>query len=344
MQRTYDSLADWLARVYYATFPKKAEKKLADTNIFDIAYKPDELVAIVKLAGEKAVLKKLSEEANQGSTRDCHQQSHQIGVASYKLYGADAFKRGDTSCLSGFYHCIMGILISEWGGKDFVKNTKEFCGIFDNIYDRFECLHGIGHGIMAYEDYNMPAALHECEGLTDEWWKGSCYGGIFHENVAVAAGLGVVPGHDTKWVNKKDLYFPCNTLKGHESREFQCYQVQTGLMLTFTNYDFKKVSGLCANAPKRNRQACFISFGRDIGGVALREPKRIVELCGNAPEQSGYYADCIDGALRSTIIRDFRVTESNLIREGMELCASIEDKSARESCETTVTQREKEAY
>lgn len=344
LRRIYDTFTGWVIKMYYSIFPGKVEKKLASVRIFDIAYDHQKLTQLVILVGEKRVLSKLSEEAGQGFIRDCHQQAHQVGIVSYRLYGGGSFKYGDASCLSGFYHGVMGELISEWGGENFAENTTKLCGAFDNTYDKFECIHGVGHGIMAYEDYSLFTALDTCEGLLDDWWKGSCYGGIFHENVAVAAGLGVVPGHETKWVNTDDPYFPCNMLERHAGREFQCYQVQTGLMLKFTNYDFPVVSKLCSEAPERNRVACFKSLGRDIGGVALRDPKRIIELCDYAPRSDGYYKECIESALTAIIIRDFRGTESDLIKQGRELCAIVSEKEAQESCERIVAQRERESY
>lgn len=326
--------------------PREIDEAMDSVKIFDIVYDHKKLALMIELAGEKRVLAKLSKEAGQGVLQDCHQQTHQVGVVSYRLYGNESLKRGDTTCLSGFYHGVMGELISKWKGENLAQNISELCGSFENKYDKFECLHGAGHGVLAYEDYDLPIALEACDGISDEWQKGSCHSGIFHENVAVAAGLGVVPGHETKWVNENNPYFPCNSsvLKKDPVKEFQCYQVQTGLMLKFANHDFSKVSKLCAKAPERNRASCFRSFGRDVGGSSLRDSNRIIELCDYVPRKNGYYVNCIEGALTSSIIRDFRGTESGLIQEGRKLCSLITEKEAKASCEGIVVQKERESY
>ena len=51
---------------------------------------------------------------------------------------------------------------------------------------RFQCLHGLGHGLTANAEHDIFRALRLCDALEGDWDRGSCYSGVFMENIIFA--------------------------------------------------------------------------------------------------------------------------------------------------------------
>ena len=254
-------------------------------------------------------MEKLISESGGGSVYDCHQESHQIGRIGYKIEKEKSFQSCSADCHSGCYHGAMESLLVEKGTANLASDVMEVCQKFETSFGNFECLHGVGHGILAYFDYDMPQTIIECKKLPDGFSQSSCYGGMFMENILTGQGLGAGDIdkngdiHTTEWVNKNDPYFPCNKIDKDQILQYQCYQMQTSWMLTLSKYNFNTVAKQCLNAPNNMQQACFKSFGRDEAGYTLRNPKKIIEICNIVSDQGNYYMQCIEGALN--VIVDF---------------------------------------
>lgn len=260
----------------------------------------------LKQLGVKTLMAKLVEESNGGTTYDCHQEAHNIGRIGYKIYKEKAFGECDANCHSGCYHGAMEKFLNEKGTANLSANIDGVCGLFKTTFGNFECLHGVGHGLLAYLDYDMPGTVDECKKLKDTFSVDSCYGGMFMENVLTAQGLGASekPGHETKWANKTDPLFPCNALPESDyNLQYQCYQMQTSWMLTMFNYNFSKVKDECLKAPENMIAVCFKSFGRDAAGNSLRNPESIKKTCAMVPKIKDYYEQCIVGGVN--VIVDF---------------------------------------
>lgn len=279
---------------------EKAERELDTINIFLIARGENEVREWLKKVGPKKIMEKLLKDAGGGSIYDCHQESHIIGRISYEIYGAPVFGQGSASCHSGFYHGAMEEFLSENGTANLAKKINEICDNFNTSFGRFECLHGVGHGVMAYEDYDLIAANDLCGTLGDSFVKSSCLGGVFMENIVIGQGLGTSKGHTTKWLNNDPL-FPCNKIDQDYDVQYQCYQMQTSWMLTLYKYDFTKVSSSCMKARSDMISVCFKSYGRDAAGHTLRNREKIRDLCARTPGE--YFSQCIIGAVN--VIIDF---------------------------------------
>lgn len=292
--------------------------------------------AITEL-GVKAVIKKLVDESNGGTIFDCHQEAHTIGRVGYGIHKEKAFGQCDASCHSGCYHGAMETFLNEKGTLNLAENITSVCGLFNTSFGKFECLHGVGHGLLAYLDYDMPGTVKECKTLGDWFSTVSCYGGMFMENVLTGQGLGASEklDHETEWVNQTDPHFPCNALdKNDYDLEFQCYQMQTSWMLTLYNFDFKKVRDACLKAPANMVPVCFKSFGRDAAGNTLRSPEGIMRNCALIQKEQAYYNECMVGAVN--VIIDFWGPE--LKGQASELC-KLPVEPAKSVCYSTLISR-----
>lgn len=310
---------------------------LSSIQALQLAKNEDKLREAIKEFGIKSLMEKLVEESAGGSKVDCHQESHNIGRVGYELYKQKAFQECNASCHSGCYHGAMESLLNEKGAANLAANINEVCKLFETSFGKFECLHGVGHGVLAYLDYDMPQAIIECKKLEDSFAQSSCYGGMFMENVLTGQGLGAARGadkqiHETPWVNKTDPYFPCNKIDQSFPIQYQCYQMQTSWMLTMYNYNFDIVKDKCLNAPENMIAVCFKSLGRDAAGQKLRDPEKIMQICNKVPEL--YYNDCVIGALN--VIVDF--WGPALKEQATELCKLLPQQN-KKNCYETLAER-----
>ena len=297
----YDTLLLSVSRFYYRLFPDELERVLRGFQIRRIAANDDELRYWVALVGSERIMAILLDQSGGWATFDCHQEAHQVGRISYTVYGLAAFRRADATCASGFYHGALEGFLRERGTTNFAEELERLCQGFQTRYARMQCLHGAGHGVMAYEAYDLPKALHTCGTLGNLYARRPCYDGVFMENIVVAMGFGALRGHRTAWVSQ-DFHFPCSAIGDDPVLLFHCYQIQTTWMLSLTR-DYDVVVRECSRALGNMQGVCFKSLGRDIASVTLRDPQAILALCAKVPRERGDYHDrCVGGAVEAVVI------------------------------------------
>lgn len=334
-----------IALVAYGSFVAYSKKKNtnpADTfRITDAVRNEATLEKTLQGMSVKQAMTLLIEESEGGSVYDCHQEAHNIGRMGYQIYKEKAFGECNASCHSGCYHGAMEKFLNEQGTEKLAENIDRICKSFPTSFSVFECLHGVGHGVLAYVDYDLPESLKECQKLSDTFGRDSCYGGVFMENILTGQGLGASEKyHNTKWVNKTDPQYPCNAIDKDASVQHQCYLMQTSWMLTTNNYNFDKVAAECLKTPDSFISVCFKSFGRDAAGHTLRNPQKIVEICSKVPKgPEGYHEECATGAVN--VIVDF--WGPALRNQAHELCREISEPGKR-ACYTTLASRIKDVF
>ena len=197
---------------------------------------------------------------------------------------------------------------------------------------RHQCVHGIGHGLMAWTSYELLDALPLCDGLQEERNQLSCYSGIFMENVV--GGLAGTMGHTTEYLSD-DPHFPCNILA--QRYVAPCYFYQTSRAVALFGYDFARTAQFCREAPSSAHRECFLSLGRDIGLVSRGEPAKAIELCGNATGADNRQA-CLEGAVQD------RFWQPAGADEALTFCRMLVRKNEKDACYWTITFRAKELY
>src|SRR6266550_9592733 len=141
---------------------------------------------------------------------------------------------------------------------------------------RFQCVHGMGHGLMMVYDHDLPRALGGCDLLSEGWDRESCYGGAFMENVVNATAPHHAPHvlhshvatHEHgaappfKALDPSDLQYPCSIMA--QRYLVACYNMQTSVMLFFTHGDMAATARSCGDAPQALRPVCFPGMGRAV--------------------------------------------------------------------------------
>ncbi len=311
-------------KLYYWLFPGELEKVVRNFNVRRVAAREGELRYWVALLGSKRIMAVLIERSSGGSTFDCHQEAHQIGRVAYSLHGAVAFQKADASCGSGFYHGALEGFLTERGTLNFAAEIDELCNRLETRFAQMQCHHGVGHGVMAYEGYDLPRALDMCGDLKQRQAQRSCYDGVFMENIVAAQGFGALRGHKPLWVNR-DPHFPCNAISQEPDIQFHCYQMQTSWMLSLTQ-DHEAVVRECLKARDDLRGVCFKSFGRDAASLSLQDRVTILKVCAKAPRgEARYYDECIGGAVGAIV----QFWGDDLGDQANEVCAHVEGASKR---------------
>ena len=252
--------------------------------------------------GPKAAISLLEQKMGTDSVvqSDCHRIVHMIGSASLaRFHGnvARAFALGSSTCWSGYYHGILERAFTGVASKDELGRVSR--GLCDDAVIRrtdwlaYQCVHGLGHGLMIHTGYNLPFSLEICDKLATRWDQTSCTGGVFMENINSSYGV------KSPWLKDDNLIYPCDEVA--ERHKLYCYLMVTSRILQANGYDWKEAARLCSRVERSWVSTCFQSYGRDASGYTRQNPSEIVRLCDLAG--AGEF-DCIYGAARDLTAND----------------------------------------
>ncbi len=296
---------------YDANISENAQNLFGDENA---------LFSYVKKFGPKKTTQYLA------TFPSCHDTAHKAGRMAYELAGADAFKQCSSECHSGCYHGATEAYFKEHGTENLSENIATLCSSELNAFFTHQCFHGIGHGLTAWTNYDVPKALTDCDLLPNSSAQSSCWTGVFMENIV--GGLASKEGHVSKYLSSDPLY-PCTDPKVEEKYRVSCYFLQTSRMMQLFASDFKKIGDACAKAPKEYQRSCFESMGRDVGGVHRADSTMAIKMCSYAPKGSARVG-CLVGAVQDT----FWDPSGQDIALGF--CKKLTDKEEKDACYGTI--------
>jgi len=243
--------------------------------------------------GPKAAIALAAKKYDEGADPSCHRVMHVIGAAAlarFKGNVAETFAAGSSFCWSGYYHGVLErafMRVKSYDAKTLGARARTICAsrtIRAESWLAFQCLHGLGHGLMITTAYDLPLALRVCNRLGAEWDQTSCKGGVFMENILTSYG-GLSP-----WVRANDPIFPCNRVA--ERDKYTCYQQVTTRMIRMFGTNWKKMAALCSRVEARWVSTCFGSFGQNASVLAYRNPTKTAKTCAIAAPYGGEAA-CI---------------------------------------------------
>jgi mono/diheme cytochrome c family protein len=223
----------------------------------------------------------------------CHRIAHTIGAASLTHFRGSvgkAFAGGSASCWSGYYHGVLERAFSGVPESRVSAVARTLCvdqEIRRTAFVAYQCVHGLGHGLMIYTDYDLPRSLRICDALDGSWDQVSCTGGVFMENISSSYGV------KSRWLKDDDLIYPCNAVK--ERHKVYCYLMVTSRILPEVGYDFRRTANFCRRSEPAWVATCYESLGRDASGQTRQDPPRIAEICRLARDGED---DCLYGAAR----------------------------------------------
>lgn len=262
-----------------------------------------------------------------------HDYSHVVGINAWapgKDLGA-VYQQCTELFQSGCYHGVVQAYMA-YEGTDSARVAaicQQTPGISTNNWLRFQCVHGLGHGLLQTYTMNLPRALDGCDKLGNWFDTESCYGGAFMEFIVGGRGQSHHPHatvvkdtaamdhegmdhanmdhagmnqEEKSWPDFKvrkpgDLLYPCSELGDKYQRA--CYQMQAGLMVEQVGMNFDRVAAGCDTAPEAVRATCYQGIGTYVSGLTTRDPARASKLCSEGSTR--YMAWCFVGVVKNFV-------------------------------------------
>ncbi|MFZ2522241.1 MAG: hypothetical protein WAX44_00040 [Minisyncoccia bacterium] len=282
----------------------------SELNSLDANMGFDELTAYFKkLAEEKGgryafqVLKV----AELGENIDLHLLGHEVGNVLYKQEGISAITACDNDFRNACSHSVV-IGIFEDNGETALKDIAEACKKAPGGIGAYTmCFHGLGHGILSYEGYDMEKASKICQktGTAEYGYNESaqCISGTVME--IIGGGF-----HDRDiWTDQRIKYLDKNKPLSLCQKDFIpenaksfCYDYLTPFLFEAvganigspTDEDFKKAFKICDSIPLNQagyRDACFGGFGKEFNGLVQGRDIRMDSVNSISKEKLGKIHD-----------------------------------------------------
>jgi cytochrome c553 len=215
----------------------------------------------------------------------CHRIAHTMGAAALVRLKNDvgqAFAEGTAVCSSGYYHGILERAFVGVEDDELAEKARSLCKggpVEEDPFLAFQCMHGLGHGLMLHTDYDLPLALDTCDRIGDAGDAQVCHDGVFMENFTSFYQV------SSKWLRDDDLIYPCNVVS--ERRKHSCYIIVTARILPKVKYDWRKAAQICRTSEPRWEYVCFRSFGRDAISTNAYDQEVARRLCHLTDDREG---------------------------------------------------------
>ena len=285
---------------------------------------------------------------------DQHLLGHTVGDILYEQEGIE----GMGLCTHDFRNAcshtmVIGSLIEY--GESAMPQIRDACHNAPGGKGAYTmCFHGLGHGVLAFNSYDMPKAIAMCQEFGTEEFNNreaiECFGGTVMEII----GGG---GHDREnWEIRRDEYLQPNDPFGFCERDMvpgefrpMCYNYMTPYVFETLDADmgypapsvYEETFSLCAEIPKsdeRERRECFGGLGKEFIGIAAGRNY----VAGAAPtigQLKTMYSWCMlavptDGqryCLESTVNSLYWGGEQP-VEIPLNYCGIVESENLRDSC------------
>ena len=273
----------------------KLEDCDADSGCFEQAFGN-----LAYTEGPKRALEVFAEKIETDPTvRVCHRIAHTLGAGGLAHYDGEvgpAFADGTAVCWSGYYHGILERAFAGVSEEELPTVSRRLCAsdqVRRSNFVAYQCVHGLGHGLMIYTSYDMPLSLETCDALSTSWDQSSCTGGVFMENLQTSYGT------RSQWLRDDDPLFPCPAVA--QRHKLYCYLMVTSRILEIVGGDWQQTVDWCRKAEEGWVDTCFQSLGRDASGRTLQDPKEIIRICSLAGDMTD---QCLYGAARDITSMD----------------------------------------
>lgn len=283
---------------------------------------------------------------------DGHVYTHIIGIKAWEP-GRDVgavFASCTGLFQSGCYHGVIQAYLTGEGGLDSTR-VQQLC---DEVAQqspgylaRFQCAHGLGHGLEMALNWNLPEALDGCDWLATAWDREACYGGAFMENAVASSSRGHhAPadaleltadqpheedhsGHDMgsgpatfAMRDSADALYPCSIMADKYLQA--CYQLQGGILLDRTGYNWEAAAAECDQAPDYVRHLCYLSLGTNASGFTVQDTPRAIRYCSVG--DPGYQPWCFLGVAKNY------VDVTGRPEDGIGFCKKVPEGRSKRQC------------
>lgn len=189
---------------------------------------------------------------------DEHNLAHVIGRKTAQRFGANvegfnlcpiAFNYG---CPHGFFEYVLGRAGTPKEAAGLICEAQNDSSIATAA---FSCYHGVGHGVMMAQAYDLDRSLTTCNTLGNTTAHVGCWQGVFMENVNAAVQNQA----------RKGLFTPTHPLapcdRVAERYQQQCFINHAGWLMKVARNDIGRATRFCLAAPRSQVSTCMQSIG-----------------------------------------------------------------------------------
>jgi poly-gamma-glutamate synthesis protein (capsule biosynthesis protein) len=254
------------------------------------------------------------------SLYECHREGHELGMFFYHYtknlqYSLSYLK---PMCGGAVYHGAVEAYFMEQHETHIDPaeiEVREICPKnIENYYavERWECFHGLGHGLSVIYGKDVFSALDRCDELDLGWERVNCYNGVFMQNI-----INYYKSRNGA-LDEDDLFYPCNSVK--DDAIPSCYHRQTDHIYrksrSSLDNSFKKCDRV---VPEEFVRYCYFGLERQIfyRYTAPSSDNDLSLACQKG--QDKYNAYCVRGLART-------IADARNIDEAFRFCGNIEEK------------------
>ncbi len=294
-----------------------------------------------------------------------HNYAHALGLAAFTTPDevGEIFSQCTEIFQSGCYHGVIQSYFEEYSRS---HGDHLDAGALDSLcadqrsdesqqWILFQCVHGLGHGLMMVFGNHLPSSLEGCDLLSSVWEREVCYGAVFMENVVLettphhavgrpadSASGGHAHGADNDHaghamttaverepfpgLDRRRPLYPCTDLP--ERYAESCYQMQTSAILHFNGRNVAAAGRACLTAPEAYRATCIQSLGRDVSALTVQDHSRALRMCRSVP--AGYEPFCHLGYAKNL------VDQTSNPRDGFDFCRLLTIAESKQACYTGI--------
>jgi hypothetical protein len=218
-------------------------------------------------------------------------------------------------------------LVTKIGPEGLKQNINSICskvsGKDTHSFNYYNCVHGLGHGVMSIINNELFESLEMCDLLDGEYERQNCYGGVYMENVVQDGSFG-----ESKYLKKDNLMYPCDAVESKYKKP--CLLMQPTYILSNNHRDFAKTFELCRNFSGDLLAYCLDGIGRESLDQVENSKNADVEKVCNMGINDLEKSACYDGAVKNMIAYYHSDRQAN------KLCIELPE-NIKNHCLNTVT-------
>lgn len=297
---------------------------------------------------------------------DTHAIGHEIGYVLYEQEGG----AGIGTCSDAFRGaaCAHAIVIQEYihEGASALERLSLTCAEKpEGSFERSDCFHGIGHGILAYADYNYESAIGECTTASEIVLahNADTNGAALRRECVDGVTMEMMQGfHDPEawekmratYLPESDLFMPCSASFMPEELNQTCYLfIRSRIFKHLGRVKgdaqvhpelYTKALSYCEQLPDTDiasSRACYAGFGVDfvylVTGNDDRSFPKMSDTQLNTVHELCSFAPTLDGRSACTLTAvDMVLSRGEGTRAAARFCSLTPDPVLKERCYTTL--------
>lgn len=284
---------------------------------------------------------------------DLHLLGHVVGDELFKQKGAEGIKYCTQDFRDACSHTIVvGLFVRD--GVKALKTVSDVCRHAPGGKGAYTmCFHGLGHGVLAYTDYDLEKAIKLCQRTGTPEYNNreyiECVGGATMEMMSGINDPVLWQIQSKKYFSTTDPLAPCSTTIYPPETKPICYSYLTPHLFEAAGMDpsnpdmasLQKAFHFCDAIPDSegsDRSTCYGDFGKEfitlaqsrdirhISDMTNEQLKKAYSWCSVAGDTNG-----IDACIRSSIQSLYWGGE-NKPDAAIRYCNIIPDTKGRQAC------------